>query len=308
MKKRVIGKYVGTPNGPLLIVIGGLHGNEIAGVKAIEYVIKMLEVEPITNPEFSLSGTIIGLYGNRLALRQKQRYIDTDLNRLWDDANVKKILSSSTLNNEENELKSLLKSIKYHISRHRPSQIYIMDMHTTSSHGGIFVIPGDEDESLSIAQSTNAPVILGMLDGIQGTTMHYLRTDTLGHPTRTLTFEAGHHDDPRSINRSIAAIINVMRSIQMVNPQDVETIHDNILKQYAADLPKTSRLLYKHEIPKNSEFVMIPGFQNFHAVKKGQVLATQDGYEIKSLHDGILLMPLYQKQGKEGFYIIEEVR
>jgi len=51
--KRIIGRYDGAERGPLLICTGGIHGNELAGVHALTLMLKMLEVEPITNESFS---------------------------------------------------------------------------------------------------------------------------------------------------------------------------------------------------------------------------------------------------------------
>jgi len=43
---RIIGRYDGSEKGPMLVCIGAMHGNEPAGVRAIELVLKMLDVEP----------------------------------------------------------------------------------------------------------------------------------------------------------------------------------------------------------------------------------------------------------------------
>ena len=51
---------------------------------------------------------------------------------------------------------------------------------------------------------------------------------------------------------------------------------------------------------------MNPGYSNFQMVKKGDLLAEDKNGEIRAPNSGILLMPLYQKQGQEGFYIIED--
>lgn len=41
---------------------------------------------------------------------------------------------------------------------------------------------------------------------------------------------------------------------------------------------------------------------------KGDLLALQNGNEIKSEWDARIFMPLYQSQGNDGFFIIEEVK
>ncbi|HMZ25651.1 MAG TPA: succinylglutamate desuccinylase/aspartoacylase family protein, partial [Saprospiraceae bacterium] len=81
--ERVIGRYDEGVKGPLVICIGGIHGNEKAGLKAIDLMLKMLEVEHITNTNFEFKGRFLGVSGHLAAIRQNQRYIEKDLNRLW---------------------------------------------------------------------------------------------------------------------------------------------------------------------------------------------------------------------------------
>ena len=72
---RIIGKYDGKQKGPLLIGLGGIHGNEPAGIEALELIFKMLEVEPLLNPEFKFKGRFLGLRGNLRAIGTNKRYI-----------------------------------------------------------------------------------------------------------------------------------------------------------------------------------------------------------------------------------------
>lgn len=307
MNKRIIGDFAGQEKGPLLIVLGAVHGNEPAGVKALEYTFKMLEVEPITNPSFVFSGRLIGILGNRRAYKTGDRYIDTDLNRIWSAENVKRIKSTPTasLNSEEKELRETLKLIRRFVKEEKTSHCIILDVHTTSSSGGIFAIPGDTPNALSIAKHLNAPVINGMLDGISGTTMHYFNEATLGVPTDILAFESGQHDDQKSINRAIAGIINIMKALSMVREADVENIHNSILSEYSKNLPRVSTLLYKYEISPDETFVMDPGYKNFDIVKKGKRLASSNGKPVICQYDGRIIMPLYQRQGQDGFFIVK---
>jgi len=93
--ERVIGSYTGVGKGPLMIVFGAMHGNEPAGVEALKLMVKMLEVEPITNPQFTFRGRLLGLIGNTRALKQGKRYINKDLNRQWTSENVQRIQSAT---------------------------------------------------------------------------------------------------------------------------------------------------------------------------------------------------------------------
>jgi len=307
---RIIGSYTGPERGPLLCCIGGMHGNELAGVRALEIVFKMLELEPMVNHEFSYKGKLIGLRGNLRALERGVRFIKRDLNRMWTEELVQYVRHSPTtlLQAEERELKELLELLEREVNAYQPDKIILLDIHTTTAHGGIFSIATDDPESIRIATNLHAPVITGMLRGLSGTTLHWFVPEHFGGtPTTGVAFEAGQHQDPLSVNRSISAIINCMRSIGAVKPEDVENRHDKLLITYAKGLPKIAELRYVYHIREGEHFHMIPGFKNFQPVRKGQALAYNESGLIAAPIDGRILMPLYQSKGEDGFFIVEEV-
>lgn len=306
---RVIAKYYGRKRGPMLILLGAMHGNEPAGVKAIDLMGKMLEVEPITNPEFVYQGMMLGIVGNLKAMRQGQRFVDRDLNRTLTADNVDLIKDTplSELANEKREIKEILTLIQEEIDLYKPDKVVVLDLHTTSSYGGIFSIATDDPESLRIAIELRAPVVTGMLKGIRGTTLHFFNSENLGVPTTTIVFESGQHHEPLSINRAVAAITNCMRTIGSVDPSMVENQHDHLLITYSENLPKVTRLVMSHPLRPQDGFKMEPDFKNFQEVKKGQLLATDGNGPIYAETDGRILMPLYQEQGEDGFFLVEEV-
>ena len=306
---RIIGEYTGPERGPLLVVLGAMHGNEPAGVQALDLIFKMLEVEPITNPDFIFRGRIVGLIGNTRAFATKERYIEQDLNRLWTPETVDRIFRTDwpELGPEEKELRELLKVIEDEIERYQPDRFILLDLHTTTAHGGIFSIASDDPESSRMALELHAPVIKGMLKGIQGTTLHYFNDDNFAPRTVAISFEAGQHDDPLSVNRSIAAITNCLRTIGCVDAEDVENRHDELLIEYSRSLPKVAELLMCHTVQPEDEFRMAPNYKNFQPVHKGELLAHDRNGYIFAQSDGRILMPLYQKQGNDGFFLIREI-
>jgi succinylglutamate desuccinylase len=306
---RIIGRYKGPEKGPLLIVLGGMHGNEPAGVKAIDLMSKMLEVEPITNPHFHFKGTFLGLVGNVQAGARNQRFIEKDLNRIWEVKKVHEVMAKdiSELKAEELEMREILEVIHNEINSNDIDKVVVLDLHTTSSFGGIFTIPTRDPESLRIALELHAPVVQDMLDGIHGTTLHYFNTENLGVETVAVTFESGQHEEELSVNRAIAAITNCMRSVGMVNAEHVENRHDSILIEYSRYLPKVTRMISRYGVDENDKFRMIEGFNNFQQVKKGELLACDKKGKIYASADGLILMPLYQDQGEDGFFLIKKI-
>jgi succinylglutamate desuccinylase len=305
---RVVGRYQGAKKGPLLIVIGAMHGNEPAGVNAINLMAKMLEAEPLSNPEFVYSGTFLGLIGNLKAFKQKKRFIKKDMNRMFTQAIISKIANTDIddLEDEEKEIKELIHLIDEEIKKNISDKVILLDLHTTSSTGGIFSIATDNKKSIEIAVELHAPVITGMLKGLQGTTLHYFTRENLNLDITPVTFESGQHNEDLSVNRAIAAITNCMRTIGSVNGEDVENKHDKILQDYSKSLPKVVTLKQRYAINPEDQFKMNPGYTNFQPIAKGEVLAFDKRGPVKAPYDGRILMPLYQEQGEEGFFIVQD--
>jgi succinylglutamate desuccinylase len=308
-RSRIIGKYEGQLKGPMLVCLGAMHGNEKAGLRAINLMAKMLEVEPITNPDFFFRGLFLGIKGNMAAMRKNTRFIERDLNRIWTPDNVDHVRKTPAqqLSDEFLEMKEILEVIEYHYHRYQPDKLIVLDLHTTTARGGIFSIVTDDPESIRLGVELHAPVIKGMLRGIYGTTLHYFNEEHYFPRTTTVVFESGQHDEPLSVNRAIAAITNCMRTIGCVEEDDVENRHDSLLIEHSTGLPKLAELAYCHPISDEDGFQMLPGYHNFQRVERGEVLAKDRNGDIAAPEDGLILMPLYQPQGEDGFFIIREL-
>lgn len=307
--ERIIGSYTQGREGPLIVCLAGIHGNEHAGVEALRILFTLLENEPRVNAHFQFQGKLLGIAGNLKALRSNQRYIQHDLNRLWTPAYIQQIQQTPDyqLANEAEEIVEILQVIQQEIAHSRPSRLVVLDLHTTTATGGIFTIATDDPHSVAIGAELHAPVIKGLMSSLKGTTLHYFNSQNLGLPTTAVTFESGQHHDPLSVNRAIAATINCLRTTGCVNAAHVENRHDALLIEYSRGLPKIAELIMRHPIQPGDGFVMEPGYRNFQPIKKGTLLAKDKQGPIYAPEDGSILMPLYQKQGDDGFFLIRTV-
>ena len=52
---------------------------------------------------------------------------------------------------------------------------------------------------------------------------------------------------------------------------------------------------------------MEPGFRSFDPVEKGQVLAHDRHGDLRAHEDGRILLPLYQHQGLDGYFLVRPV-
>ena len=311
---RIIGSFGGQQSGALVLAFGALHGNEPAGVRALEEVFQMLEREVTGNTTFRFFGKLVGILGNRQAFAMGQRFIEKDLNRQWTPENVRRIEhnKSTGLIAEDLEIAELLSVIHAEIQAYKPEVLILLDMHTTSAGGGIFCIPTDEKASLRLAKELQAPVILNLFEGVEGTLLRFAADGHLqagGFPKHTFgaAFEAGQHDEPLSVSRSIAAVVNCLRAAGCIQPEDLPGYYEAVLKEYSNRLPKVTRLRHVHHIRPGDGFRMRPGYVNFQPVREGEHLADDVTGPILSPDDGLMLMPLYQPKGSDGFFIVQEM-
>ena len=101
--ERIIGNYHSN-NEKTVVFTAAIHGNEQSGVIALKRFFK-----DIKQLDLKIDGTVIGIIGNINALSKNVRFIDEDLNRIWN-----RKVSSKKPNSEEKELivlKDLLSNI-----------------------------------------------------------------------------------------------------------------------------------------------------------------------------------------------------
>jgi hypothetical protein len=65
---------------------------------------------------------------------------------------------------------------------------------------------------------------------------------------------------------------------------------------------------HRQAIVPEDHFTMEPGFRNFQDVRRGKVLARDRAGAIKASETGLILMPLYQPLGDDGFFLVRRVK
>ena len=289
------------PSGACLVCIGGIHGNEPSGVDALRRVGRLIREESIP-----LQGRFIGLAGNLPALACGRRFIRDDLNRIWSQDRIRELrsLDADEATDELGEQLALLGAVNEVFATKR-DDIYFVDLHTTSAGGGPFTIFGDSLKNRSFAQHFPVSMILGLEEQIKGALMEYL--GDLG--AVTMGFEAGPHSSPESPHRQEAAIWIALVASGVLAPENCSRLEESRkrLRDAAASYPGVLEVRHRQSVELEDGFQMEPGFQNFDLVKKGQRLARDTQGTIRSPENGRILMPLYQSQGSDGFFIVCEI-
>ena len=297
-----IADVVGGNPGPTIIAVAGIHGNEATGVSAIERVIK--EIEPV---KAKMKGRFLGLKGNIPALSAGVRFVDEDMNRLWTTSILDKIrrTKSRELSSIDRvEVKKMLQILDPIVVTDESEEIIYVDLHTFSGSGGLFSITSDDERHSRILSKLGVPRIFGLQHSIPGTSMDYV--EDAGHIG--FAFETGTHGSKEAEDNAFAGLLVLLESIGMIDRSDItdyDICHDYLMSRVSG-YPSKVQFLYKHIIEEGDEFIMRPGFQNFDEVQKGDWLASDRNGKIKALADGYLLMPLYQEQGNDGFFIVRD--
>src|SRR5215204_4814521 len=131
---RVVARMRAGAPGPMLIVLGGIHGNEPAGLHAVEPLLERLALD---------TGDFVVLSGNRAALAEGVRYLERDLNRSWSDVAIAALPPRGEGAAEDDEQRDLLGAIEDALADAR-GPVTFLDLHTTSAAGHPFVVVGDD--------------------------------------------------------------------------------------------------------------------------------------------------------------------
>ena len=298
----LIASIRGSLPGPTLIIVGGIHGNEPAGVLAAERVRLRMQ-----NRKAVLHGEVVLLRGNTRALEQRVRYIDADLNRQWTIENAraaeleKEGIPQLSELREQSEVLAIVKEV---VSRAR-GEIYFLDLHTTSAHGQPFATVGDTLRNRRFALTFPLMIVLGLEEQIDGTMLEYM--NNLG--AITMGVEAGQHEAMTSVDHHEAVIWNASASTGNFSRKDLPELEQSrALLRRASGGRRVVEVRHRHAIAPEDHFKMEPGFKNFQEVRRGAVLAQDRKGDITARETGLILLPLYQPLGDDGFFLGREVK
>lgn len=298
-ESHVILKLVGNADGPTLVAIGSIHGNEPSGRIALDRIASRLE-----SLEEKLRGRLYLLIGNVRASSRSVRFIDGDLNRHWTIENVRRNTrfspDSQTEDREQHELLTIFREILHSAG----DEVFVLDLHSTSAGGVPFATVGDTLRNRRFAQKFPVTILLGIEEQLEGTMLEFLNNEG----AVTLGFEAGQHAAAESVDNHEALVVQALVATGILSPDDVPDISELRGRLVLASGKGTIfEVRHREPVLLDDEFLMNAGFQNFDPVRRGQALATTRYGIVTAPESGLVLMPLYQKQGDDGFFIVRRI-
>ncbi len=299
LDQRLIGK-IETGSGPTIIFTAGIHGNEPSGVIALQDALS--DISENYKPD---RGNIYAFAGNMSALKEGKRFNERDLNRIWTRERIRRLEngeSSESVIMDIREQYELNREIKK-IIQNGQGPFFFIDLHTTSSHTIPFLTINDTMINRNFALKFPIPVILGIEEYLNGPLLSYI--NELGYVA--CGFEAGQHDEHISYRNQISYIYMVLSACNILPDGEEVEMHRQSIAAQTRGRHDFFEICEYYGIREGENFEMKPGFSNFQRIPKNTLLATSNGRNLYSERDGLIFMPLYQKQGEDGYFIIRRV-
>ena len=275
-------KYVFDTNikGKNILVLGGVHGNEVAGTIAQQKIIEQIE-----NGLFRLKAGRVTFIPcvNEKAQEIDERFVDVNLNRV-----VR--FHQNPQNNEEKIANELIKEID--------ACDIMLDLHSTHCEGdeefAFIDYPVTENvELLSLMPVKNAlagwPEIYDENDNVEN-----FCTERYAHANGKagITVECGYHKSEKSIEVAKKSIFNVLA-------------YYGVIEGFVPEISEPKLIKLDRFVVKKANGLMNRNYQNLSEVKKGEILATYDnGEQIICEFDGFVIIPNHNAEiNTEWFYL-----
>lgn len=273
--------FHGSCPGPHILFFGAIHGEEVCGPIALDKLLQQLE-----SGELSLQkGTVtIVPIANNYAYKQKARYVDQDLNRIF-------CFHENPSCEEERIANALLPLVD--------ACDILVDIHSTWTKSSPFVFQDYlSDSCQELAQSTQIPIILQWWPelfedaGTSDTVQYAHAQGKIG-----IVAECWQHQDQDAACVAYGVIRNVLSHYDFL-PEDV-----------SREVGIPERILYRmtHAVIKEKEWWLIKILDHEEKVSKGQkLIAYNDGTFFSSPDDLYVIMPTpieKQKIGEKVFYL-----
>ena len=277
--------------GPLVIVVAALHGNEHVGFHGLQRL-----AEKLTHENFT--GKIVGITGNLVAANSKQRFITKDLNRFF----LSKFLNEEHPDIPEwHEARHLIDAIDAQLEQvPEGTKVHMLDVHSMSGAGTPFTCFPHTEYNEKLAHRLPLPAIADIVEILPGTLTEYYSQKF----TSTMVVECGQHDADITKEVGEAAITSFLSLVGCLNDEELTANATELLIQQTHGAHAIfTRVNYRYHIEHQGYFEMQPGFHNLQPVDENQLLAHDREGLVHAPYAGRVVLPCYQKQGDDGFFI-----
>ncbi len=264
--------------GPHLMVSALVHGNELCGAVALDFLLRS-SVRP-------LQGRLTLAFVNVDAYRRfdpdkpdDSRFVDEDLNRVWDAATLDGSRSSSELKRSR-ELRSLLDSVDF-----------LLDIHSMQHPTPPLLLCGPTQKGRRLARAIGFPeYVVADAGHAAGRRMRdYGDFSDESSPRNSLLVECGQH---LAASSAVAAKEMALRFLDHFGALDPEFVRRHLSSAPAAEQQRVIEITEAVTIA-TEDFRFAGDFVGMEVLPKAGDLIAHDGErEIRAPHDDcVLIMP-----------------
>jgi len=293
--RRLIASLYKDPKLPTIIYFCCVHGNEKAG-----YIALTSFFEEIENQAGHIQGNLFAVFGNQEAYLQECRFIDKDLNRIWTKSHIDEASRKNKVS-EYHEMTEMY-NVLYTILQQSHSEVYAIDLHTTSGPTKPFVIMNDSLKNRAFVRNLGYPVIYNVEAFIEGTLLNLL--NDLGHVS--ICFEGGEHYAENSVKEIKDFCYKTLFHSGLTSSEVLKSIGVSE-NNYTSKNARYFEMFFRQDLQPGDTFEMIGNYLNFQKLKKGERIARLNGEPIYAPKAVQIFMPLYQSKGEDGFFYVRHI-
>lgn len=247
-----IRQIVGKQDGPISIILAGVHGNEKCGIKAMQKIMPGVEIE---------RGTVYWGYGNLEAIEKDTRFSEVNLNRMFIESIVKEADKTSYEYKRAQELKPYLEKADV-----------LLDLHASSiPDGRAFAIC--ESSANDIVKFLPVDLVVSGFDKVEpGSTDGYM--NSIGKTG--ICLECGYLSDEKSDKIAEESIIAFLKARGHISG-------------YISVQDQSYICMYDICYSKTDKFRLSKTFGNFEKLESGQLIGVDGQQEIRSPRPSYIL-------------------
>lgn len=238
-------KLESTIPGPTVAIFAGVHGNELAGIQTVDYLLKNIKLT---------SGTVYLVYANPRAIQEKVRFVEKNLNRCFRES-----AKSGDLYEEKRavELMNILDSCDA-----------LLDLHAYNEpHGEATPFAISEPNANEIVSTFDLAFVVKGVDKIEkgGSDGYMSNQGKVG-----ICVELGAISKPEKyVNLGIQTAYQFLQYFDMVEKK----YEPSNIKQAVLQVDD----MY---VRQNKDFTFAKDFRTFDRVERGQLICTDGEHEI----------------------------
>lgn len=272
-------KFESGQKGEKVLVLGAIHGNEVAGPIACEKLMEKLNSGEIKLLKGSLSLVSVA---NPKAHEKDVRQIEENLNRVinfWEKPDTYE------------------KKLGVEVATLIDSHDYMLDIHSTHNAGDVpfSFLDYPSEGNMKLVDAMEVDFVISGWPDVYGSQEEIIdfSTEKFAHVVNKygVTLEAGYHKDPKAIDLAYNSILNFLKNLKMIEGG----FHKRDKK-----IVKMTQIVIKEK-----EGKLVEDFKHLDFISKGTLIAQcDDGENFYAQEDCYMIIPNHKAEiGAEWYYL-----